>query len=169
MKLHRTVLLAGLFASAAGLAGCKGSQAPTPSESTAAADAMGPDAKPGVTAGGARLVLPAVPGRPGVAYFRVGNNTGAKIAIAGVHVDGVGKTEMHKTSGGVMSPVETVEVAPGAVVTFAPGGLHVMAFEIGDTLKAGGSSELTMTFADGDKISIPIKVEAMGAAAGMSH
>lgn len=168
MKMHRTALLAGLFAATVGLAGCKGSQAPAPQE-TAADTALGPDAKPGVTAGGARLVLPVVPGRPGVAYFRVGNNAGAPLAIAAVHLQGVGRAEMHKTTGGKMTPVKQVDVAPGAAITFAPGGLHVMAFEIADTLKAGGETELTLTFADGDKISLPAKVEAMGTAGGMAH
>jgi copper(I)-binding protein len=171
VKLHRAALMAGLFASAASLAACKGSEAPAPQESSSAAtnDAMGPDAKPGVSAGGGRLVLPVVPGRPGVAYFRVGNNTSERVMLAGVHVQGVGKTELHKTSGGQMSPVEQVEIAPGAVITLAPGGLHVMAFDIADTLKPGAQTELTMTFADGDKISIPLQIETMGAAAGASH
>lgn len=176
MTMHRTALLAGLLAATAGLAACKKSDSPAAAQSAAAgesADALGPDAKPGVVAGAARLVLPVVPGRPGVAYFRVNNSTAASITLAGVHVEGVGKAEMHRTSGGAMTPVDHVDIAPGASLTFAPGGLHVMAFDIADTLKAGAGTELTLTFADGDKVSIPAKVEAMGAAgdgmAGMSH
>ncbi|WP_159866561.1 copper chaperone PCu(A)C [Novosphingobium sp. 9U] len=174
--MHRATLLTALLVTAAALSGCKGSQAPDAQGSAGAsesADALGPDAKPGVTAGAARLVLPVVPGRPGVAYFRVANNTPGKITLAGVHVQGVGKAEMHRTSGGHMAPVATVDIAGGASIAFVPGGLHVMAFDIDPSLKAGGQSELTLTFADGDKISIPAKVEAMGAdaggMAGMNH
>lgn len=172
MRTHRTALLTVILASGLVLAGCNPSGAPDaePSGTTSeTAGALGPDAKPGVTVGAARLVLPVVPGRPGVAYFRVANNATGPITLAGVHVDGVGKAEMHRTTGGKMAPVDKVEIAPGAALAFAPGGYHVMAFEIADTLKAGGETEITLTFADGDKVSVPAKVEAMGAGGGMSH
>jgi copper(I)-binding protein len=174
--MYRTALTTVLLVGVAGLSACKRSDAPAAQESSAvgeSADAFGPDAKPGVTAGAARLVLPIVPGRPGVVYFRVANNTRAKITLAGVFVKGVGKAEMHRTSGGQMAPVDHVDIAPGASIAFAPGGLHVMAFDVLPGLVAGAQSELTLTFADGDKISLPLKVEAMGAAGeamtGMSH
>jgi copper(I)-binding protein len=173
--MHRSTLSVALLAGLAALSACKRSDAPAAQESGAtseSADALGPDAKPGVTAGAARLVLPIVPGRPGVVYFRVANNTRAKITLAGVFVKGVGKAEMHRTSGGQMAPVDRVDIAPGASIAFAPGGLHVMAFDIVPGLAAGAQSELTLTFADGDKMSLPLKVEAMGAAGsmgGMSH
>lgn len=172
MKSHRMVMMAGLLAAGLGLSSCKKSDVPTAQEPGRAGQSAetGPDAKPGVTAGAGRLVLPVIPGRPGVVYFRVANNTAAKITLAGVHVEGVRKAEMHRTSGGAMAPVDHVDIAPGASLAFAPGGLHVMTFDIADTLKAGGQAELTLTFADGDKLSMPIKVEAMGAgSAGMSH
>lgn len=170
MIMHRKALSAALLATVAGLSACKRSDAPAAQESAASsesADALGPDAKPGVTAGAARLVLPVVPGRPGVAYFRVANNTRVKITLASVFVKGVGKAEMHRTSGGQMRPVDHVDIAPGASIAFAPGGLHVMAFDILPGLAAGAQTELTLTFADGDKISLPAKVEAMGAGGGM--
>ncbi|MBB4856761.1 copper(I)-binding protein [Novosphingobium chloroacetimidivorans] len=175
MRMHRTALLSALLLAAA-ITGCKGGEAPAPETSTGAnesVDALGPDAKPGVTAGAARLVLPVIAGRPGVVYFRVANNTSAKITLAGVHVQGAGKAEMHRTSGGKMTPVEQVPIDAGASIAFVPGGLHIMAFDIEPSLKAGDRSELTLTFSDGDKISVPLKVEAMGAnsggMAGMSH
>jgi periplasmic copper chaperone A len=40
-----------------------------------------------------------------------------------------------------------------------------MAFEVDAQLKAGDTTELTVTFLDGDKISAPLKIEAMGTAA----
>jgi copper(I)-binding protein len=173
--MHRVAVLASFLAAGAGLGACKPSTAPSGQDTGSAsesADALGPDAKPGVTAGAARLVLPVIPGRPGVIYFRIANMGKAPVTLAGVHVDGVGKAEMHRTNGGAMKPVDRVDIAPGAAIAFAPGGLHAMAFDIADRLRAGGRTELTLTFADGDKTSLPVKVEAMGTSggtSGMSH
>ena len=44
-----------------------------------------------------------------------------------------------------------------------------MAFDVADNLKAGGETELTLTFSDGDKVSLPVKIEAMGALPGVKH
>ena len=53
---------------------------------------------------------------------------------------------------------------------FEPGKLHVMVFNPGATLKAGGTTEMTITFADGDKSSAPLKIEAAGGGmGGMAH
>jgi copper(I)-binding protein len=169
MNLRR-LGLAAILAGSAVLAACQQSGTPEAQQSTATAgDAMGPDAKPGITADEARLVVPVVAGRPGVAYFTVRNETDATVTLAAVHIAGVGKAEMHRTEGGKMSPVKTLAIAAGEAGTFAPGGLHVMAFDIADNLKAGAETEMTLTFADGDKISLPIRIEAMGANVGMKH
>ncbi len=161
---RRTLPLATMIGFAVALAGCEQSGAPEPQESGATAEANGPDAKPGISASDARLVLPAVAGRPGVVYFNVRNGNAGVESLAGVYVTGVDRAEMHRTEGGKMSPVESLAIAAGETATFAPGGLHVMAFDVADTLKAGGATELTLTFADGDKVSVPVKIEAMGAA-----
>lgn len=167
-RAHRTLLLTGLLVAVCGASGCKGSQEPQTSQSAAASpgtSSTGPDAKPGISVANARLVLPVVPGRPGVAYFEVKNASSKAVTLSAAALDGVGKAEMHKTEGGTMKPAAAVQIAPGGTIAFAPGGLHVMAFQIADTLKPDAETELTLTFSDGDKISIPAKVEAMGAAA----
>ena len=51
-------------------------------------------------------------------------------------------------------------------VQFAPGGKHVMVFDLEDTVKAGGTTEMTLTFADGDKLSAPLKVETVTGSGG---
>ena len=166
-SLRRSLLVAGLAASAATLSACGGNKAPDPAQSDAAGAA--PDAKPGISAADGRLVLPVVPGRPGVAYFTVRNAGDKEAVIAAAHVTGAEKSEMHRTSGGSMAPVEQLPIAPGTQAIFAPGGLHVMVFGIGPSLKPGDTSELTLTFADGDKISIPLAVEAFGSPGGGAH
>jgi copper(I)-binding protein len=123
-----------------------------------------PDAKPGLSASDARLVLPAVSGNPGAAYFSVTNASDKETSLANVAIDGAGKTELHETKAGSMAPLNWVQLAPGQTVTFAPGGKHVMAFGLDPKLKAGGTAEMTLVFSDGDKLSLPIKVEAAGAA-----
>jgi hypothetical protein len=37
-----------------------------------------------------------------------------------------------------------------------------MAMELGDTLSAGGSTEVTLTFEGGDKLSFPAAIKAAG-------
>jgi Uncharacterized protein conserved in bacteria len=125
-----------------------------------------PEAKPGIFAGEGRLVLPAVAGRPAAVYFTVRNESDTKVTLSSVHVAGAGKAEMHKTEGGSMGAVKSVDIAPGRAVAFAPGGYHVMAFDLANSMKAGQTGELTLTFSDGDKLSFPLMLEAMGGSMG---
>ena len=149
------------------LAGCHEANAPGAEASASAeADMAGPDAKPGMALSGARLTLPAVSGRPGAVYFTLANTGRSPVKLVAAYLEGAGKAEMHETVGGAMKPLPEVEVPAGGSVRFAPGGKHVMAFDLATSLKPGGSTELTLSFADGDKISAPVAVEAAGEAAG---
>ena len=159
-------LLVGISIAALALAGCSGDKPAATAEPTQAASA-GPDAKPGLSVSGGRLVLPAVPGNPGAAYFTLANGGDAEATVAAVHIAGAARAEMHETTGGSMSPLKTAAIAPGKSVVFAPGGKHVMAFEIAETIKPGSTVELTLTFADGDKLSTPLAVEAAGGMGAM--
>lgn len=131
-----------------------------------------PEAKPGLSAADGVLMLPAVKGNPGAGYFTLANGGDSEATLAGVYIDGAGRTEMHQTVGGTMSAVPSVTVKPGETVEFKPGGLHVMAFEMAAPPEAGSVVEMTLTFAGGDKLSLPLKVEARGTAAdahGAAH
>ena len=143
------------------LSACKGADKPEAAASAA------PEGKPGVTISGARLVLPAVTGNPGAAYFALDNQGKAMVAIASVAVTGAGKTQIHTAD---MKPVDHAEAEPRTTLKFEPGQVHVMVFDVSPDLKAGSETELTVIFTDGDKLSVPAKIEAMGAAAmgGMS-
>jgi copper(I)-binding protein len=123
----------------------------------------GPEAKPGFVVSEGRLVLPAVSGNPGAAYFNLENASGKLAVFAGVAVDGAGKAEIHQTAGTSMMKVDRIEVAPATTLKFEPGNLHVMLFDLAPRVKAGSSAEVTVTFEDGDKVSAPLKVEAAGA------
>ncbi len=147
-------------------------QQPADDEAASAA----PDAKPGLTLTEGVLVLPAVKGNPAGAYFTLTNNGDKTTTLAAVSITSSARAEMHETSGGSMAPLASVEIKPGETVKFERGGKHVMAFELDPALTPGAAGEITLTFADGDKVSAPLKLEAPGGAmdhggdmAGMDH
>lgn len=128
-----------------------------------------PEAKPGSVLSEGRLVLPAVKGNPGAAYFTYSNKADAAVTIATVSIAGAGRAEMHASEGGKMTALPTLAVPDGETVRFAPGGKHVMVFGIAPSIVSGGTAELTVTFADGDQRSAPLKVEAAGGQIDMEH
>ena len=146
-KAVLTIVAGGL---ALVLASC-GSTEPQPAPSAAAQPS--PEAPPGITVSDARIQLPLVSGRPGAAYFTVSQANGAPRKIVAVAVEMVARAEMHETKGGTMAPVSEVPVGAGKTVKFAPGGYHVMLFELDPKLRFAKDAELTVTFDGGDKAS----------------
>lgn len=117
-----------------------------------------------------KLVLPAVSGNPAAAYFTLTNGTAETVSLAAVSVEGSVKSEMHQTSSGSMSPITTLNMGPGASVSFERGGKHVMVFNPARSLKPGASAKLTVTFSGGKTASAPLAVESAGGdMAGMEH
>lgn len=125
-----------------------------------------PNAKPGIEVSSGVLTLPAVKGNPGAAYFTVTNNGSAPATLAAVHVDGAAKAEMHESKGGSMEPLKDLPVGAGETVKFERGGKHVMLFDLDAKLTPGGTTEMTLVFAGGDKASMPLKIESAGGASG---
>ncbi len=163
MKKRKFVAMSVSFALIAGLSGCQQS---APSDKSEAE--LAPEAKPGLALSDGTLMLPVVAGRPGAAYFTLRNTSGKEVELAGVYIDGAASAEIHETQGGQMTPVERLVIPAGDSADFARGGLHVMAFDLSDALSAGGTTEITLTFSDGDKLSAPLEVKAMGDAGGMA-
>lgn len=158
--------MSAVAAMALGLSAC-GSQAPQPEASEAAA--VAPDAPPGITLSDARIQLPLVSGRPAAAYFTVSQANGAPRKVVGVAVEMAGRAEMHETRGGTMAPVSEVEVGPGKTIKFAPGGYHVMLFDLDPKLRFTKDAELTVTFDGGDKASARAAVTTMADTMEMEH
>ena len=152
MKSVRFAALAAALAPALVIAACNGQAAQSPT----------PNGEPAVSGG--KLVLPAVAGNPGVAYFTVKNEGTQPASLAGVSVQGAAKAEMHETEGNSMSPLTIVTLGPGATASFAPGGKHVMLFGVSKSLKPGDTAELTLFFSGGRTITGPLQVEAPGTA-----
>lgn len=149
------ILLAG---TAMGLAACSdGATDSGPAEQTTALPLEISDA---------RLILPAVAGNPGAAYFKLTNTGDTNLAIRGAEVEGAESAEIHGTmemAGKMemsMAPPQLAEA--GATLTFEPGGTHVMAFNLSPDLKAGGTTKLTLIVAGGDKASFDIPIKAAG-------
>lgn len=146
-----------LALSTLGLGGCGNDT--TPSEAA-------PEGIPGVSAANGRLVLPAVAGNPGVVYFDIENQGDEFVAMRTVDVAGAKQTMMHETvtQGGQtsMASMAPLTLDKGVMVKFEPGGKHVMAMDLDPSLKPGDTTEVTVTFAGGDKLSFPAKVEAPG-------
>lgn len=143
------------------LAGCQ--------EKAAAPQKANPDAKPGLAAKDGVLVLPAVKGNPGAAYFSIFNGNDTVATIAAVAIEGASKSEMHQSMSNSMTKLDTLDIKPTWTQRFYPGGRHVMVFDLGSELVAGGKTEMTLTFADGDKFSIPLEIKAPGAAMVDGH
>ncbi|CAK0764602.1 periplasmic copper chaperone A [Azospirillaceae bacterium] len=70
----------------------------------------------------------------------------------------------HVDDNGVMKmrQIPNVELAPGSVTTFAPGGLHVMLFGVKAPLKKGVNFPLTLTFEKAGAVTLDVAVQGGG-------
>lgn len=115
-----------------------------------------------VTVDDAWIRLPAVPGRPGAAYFTLHGGP-SNATLIDVSADIAIRAEMHESmtgSGGMaaMKPLASVAVPARSDIVFAPGGRHVMLFDINPKAKAGRIYNLTLNFANGGRIYAPVTV-----------
>jgi len=164
--MNRSVRILPL-ACAIALAACSGPKGNSPDvEPTGTPAAAAPETKPGLSLSGGKLVLPAVSGNPAAAYFTLVNGSPKPVTVAAVDVAGAGMAMLHETKdmGGHASMAEMAgpELKPGETLTLARGGKHVMIDGVPASWKPGGTAELTLTFADGDKLSAPLAIEAPG-------
>lgn len=117
--------------------------------------------------------LPAVPGRPGAAYFTLKGGAHADTLVA-ARTPAANRTELHESSmaGGVMrmAQIRDVPVPAGGTLRFEPGGKHVMLFDMNPALKAGGKTRITLQFASGTTLEAEAKLLAPGdTASGGGH
>jgi len=133
-------------------------------------EAPSPPAKEAAGAGlivdNARVVLAPVAGNPAAVYFDLSYTGAPGITLDTVEVDGAGMTMIHdyaENAGKVqMVMTDAVPLTEGMPVSFAPGGLHVMAMEPAETLKAGATAMITLTLSNGVTTSINAPVRAAG-------
>lgn len=94
------------------------------------------------------------PGVRVVAGYATIENRGARpVQVVGARAAGFLRAEVHETyrdgDRTRMRPRPSLEVAPGARLELAPGGLHLMLFDPARPVAVGAVHELTLTLADG--------------------
>ncbi len=115
------------------------------------AAAAAPDG-PGVDVPTGALRLSANPAAPSAAYLDLrGDNL--PMVLTGVTSPDAARVELHETrrENGMtsMAPVERITIPADGEVVMAPGGLHLMVFDINERARAAGSIALVVSFADG--------------------
>ncbi|WP_443971208.1 copper chaperone PCu(A)C [Sphingobium sp. CR28] len=114
--------------------------------------------------------LNANPEAPAAGYFTIHGGS-SPVTLRDVTTEGAVRAEMHDSQmkDGMMSmtPIQTVDVAAGQTVTFAPGGKHLMLWSINPGIVAQGKITLTFIFSNGDRILVdaPITKPTGGAGA----
>jgi periplasmic copper chaperone A len=140
------------------LAGCSGQQDAAPAAE---------DNPTGLAVSNARLILPPVAGNPAAVYFDLKNEGERAIAVRRADIAHAKSAEMHDmmeyNREMTMAAMGPLAIPKGETIKFEPGGKHVMAFELSPDLKPGGTTELTLTVAGGDKVSFPVPVQAPNA------
>lgn len=105
-------------------------------------------------------LLPA--GLPAAGYFVIENEADRTRRLVGVESPAFGSAMMHRsvTDNGrtAMKHVDSVSVAAGGRLTFAPGGYHVMLMDPSASLAPGGQVPVTLVFADGSRISVDFQL-----------
>jgi periplasmic copper chaperone A len=112
----------------------------------------------------------ATPGGAQVAsgYMTIKNNGPAADRLLGGSTDVAAKVEVHEmaTKDGVVTMREIedgVPVAPGATVTLAPGGFHLMLVNVKKPLKQGDVVTVTLNFEKAGKKEVDFNVLGVGA------
>lgn len=120
---------------------------------------------PQVSVENAWVRLPAVKGRPGAAYFTLGNKSGEDrlVAVTSAKAE---RVELHgsmmKDGMMAMAPLGAATIASGGTLAFEPGGRHAMLFGIAPDAEAGGTIPLTFTFETAPAVTVEAKLVAAG-------
>ena len=96
---------------------------------------------PQVTVEEAVVTLPAVPGRPGAAYFTLESE--APASLVAVASPRAARIELHEAG---MRPAARFALRSGESLRFEPGGRHAMLFGLDPALRPGERLALTFTF-----------------------
>jgi copper(I)-binding protein len=105
----------------------------------------------------AAVRLAAVPGRPASGYFQL-RVTGDRGALVSVTSPQAGRIEMHETMNmanmSAMRALGPVPVRDGETLSFAPGGRHLMVYDLRPDLAAGQRIDLVLRFQRGDPVTL---------------
>lgn len=134
---------------------------PARAEEVKAGDLVITQAWTRATPGGAKI---------GGGYLTIENKGAAPDRLIGGSADFAGKVEVHEMAmnNGVMTmrPLEQgLAIEPGKTVKLAPGGYHLMMFDLKNPLKQGDKVPVTLQFEKAGKVSLSLEVEGIGAQA----
>ena len=135
--------------------------APVFAEEVKAGDLVITQAWSRATPGGAKI---------GGAYLTIENRGATPDRLIGGSADIAGKIEVHEMTmkDGVMTmrPVDKgLSIEPGKTVKLAPGGYHLMMFDLKGPLKQGEKLPVTLEFEKAGKVQVPFDVAGVGAQA----
>jgi copper(I)-binding protein len=111
------------------------------------------------TPGGAKI---------GGAYLTIENKGSTPDRLIGGSADVAGKVEVHEMTmnNGVMTmrPLDKgLPIEPGKTVKLAPGGYHLMMFDLKSPLRQGEKLPVTLEFEKAGKVQVSLDVAGMGA------
>lgn len=111
--------------------------------------------------------------RPAAGYFILRNNTDKAIELTGASSSGCGMVMLHQSKdvNGVdkMLPIKNIKVPAHGAVSFAPDGYHLMCMKPKSAVTAGKTVSVTLTFADGKKVSANFPVKGPGGSSRSSN
>lgn len=104
--------------------------------------------------------------RNGAAYLSVRNAGATADALVGADTPVAARAEVHEhvMHGGVMrmQPVDALSLPPGETVRMAPGGLHLMLFDLKAPLRRGERFPVTLRFRDAPALEVQVEVRGPG-------
>ena len=122
-------------------------------------------AEPRVTADKVVVTLPAVPGRPGAAYFKLRANR-VPATLVSVTSPLVQRVELHQSGGGgrmgKITSTEDLSFSGNGRLEFESGDKHAMLFGISSSVKPGDRIPLTFTFDPVPAITVEAEVRGPG-------
>jgi periplasmic copper chaperone A len=133
--------------------------APACAEEVKAGDLVISQAWSRATPGGAKI---------GGGYLTIENRGSSADRLIGGSADVAGKVEVHEMSmkNGVMTmrPLDNgLTIEAGKTVKLAPGGLHLMLFDLKSPLKQGDRMPVTLEFEKAGKVTVSLDVRSLGA------
>jgi hypothetical protein len=133
--------------------------APACAEEVKAGDLVISQAWSRATPGGAKI---------GGGYLTIENRGSTADRLIGGSADVAGKVEVHEMSmkNGVMTmrPLDNgLTIEAGKTVKLAPGGLHLMLFDLKSPLKQGDRMPVTLEFEKAGKVTVSLDVRSLGA------
>jgi copper(I)-binding protein len=104
----------------------------------------------------------------GSGYLTIENKGAAADRLIGGSADAAGKVEVHEMAmkNGVMtmrSLDNGLAIDPGKTVKLAPGGYHLMIFDLKSPLKQGDKLPVTLEFEKAGKVKVTLDVQGIGA------